>query len=541
MAVTALTGPKSAATEHDKPSFVAPAYELMAPRWKLCRDVMTGTEAVRADANLDLYFPRGAAETSEERKTRSQRPEFFPLFKETVKGLVGLAFRKKPVLGSDVPAPIKVLAENIDGAGTALHVFARRVFEDAVIKGHSAILVDVPKVSSTRALTRSDDRDMGLRPYWVHVRPEQIINWRTQTINGHTVLTLLVLRETIDVPSGAYGVATVDRYRVFRRDTATGKILYEVWVQGEDTNDPEMEDDGELKNSITIPFVVVYAGERIAPLQSLPPLIDLAYTNVAHVQVLSDQRSSLHAAGNPILVIKGRIGGGGRPDPQSPQAVGSPLSVDANGNANGSTNDDIVLGVNIGIDVDKDGDVKYAEHTGAALGATATEISAIESRAAAQGLSMLQRSTRAAQTAETEKLQRNEKDASLSSAVQSMEDALEIASAYTAIFMGLPTGGTITMDREFESTVIDTARIQAFSQATAAGQFTRRTFWKILIRGEALPEDFDMDAEEEALDTAAGGVTLNRTLDANGNPVPGSTATGDTSGGDGSGSGGGAA
>jgi hypothetical protein len=516
----------------------------MSPRWKLCRDVDTGTEAVREEDNLDDYLPQGPAETSDQRLRRSKRAEFFPMFKETVKGLTGLVFRKDPVFGDDVPPPIVNLLENIDGAGTHVAIFAKRLFADGLKKGHGGILVDVPKVSSTRPLTIQEEKTIGLRPYWVWIKPEQITNWRYQTINGHLVLTLLVLAEVIDVPNGNYGTTTATRYRVFSRDPS-GLIKYEVWTQTAPDKDPEIFDNGTLKNVNVIPFTAFYAGERVAPLQSIPPLIDLAYTNIAHWQVLCDQRTAVHAAGNAILVIKGRTTSGVSADPNLPlsaQVTNPDYATEGPAAGALAPTSDIVLGPEMGIEVDKDGAVEFAEVSGNAIGATRQEIVDIETRGAAQGLAMLQRSTRAAQTAETEKLQRNEKDASLSSAARSLEDCIEMALAYTALFMGLETGGSCTIDRAFEETEIDTPRIQVLSAATALGQFTRRTFWTMMIRGGILPDDFNMDAEEAALN-AATAITLDASTNTDsggggagsggGQKPPTSTASGDTGAGSG--------
>lgn len=531
--VTTIHGGSAKADDHTSPAFQPPAYSAMAPRWKVCRDVMGGTDVMRGDGTLDVYFPKGDAETTSERLSRVLRTEFFPLFKETVKGMVGLVFRKDPVLGDDVPSQIVDLAENIDGAGTAFPVFARRVFGDGLVTGHAGILVDVPKVSSTKPLTIAEENQLGLRPYWVHIKAEQILNWRTQTINGTVVLTLLVLAETVDVPMGAYGVVATIRYRVFKRDETTGAIKYEVWTLNSVSHEPELQADGELRNMTMIPFVAFYAGERIAPLQSIPPFIDLAYTNIAHMQVLSDHRTSLHAAGNPILVIKGRQGGTDY-DPNAPKStdpLGNPLYT-TEGPAAG-VGAAIITGPNVGIEVDKDGDVAYAEHSGAALGASRLEISDIENRAAAQGLSMLQRNTRQAQTAEAEKLQRTEKDASIASAARSLEDCLEIALAFTALFMALPDGGTVDIDRNFESTTIDTPRVDSLLRALVANAISRETFWDLLIAGEALPGTFDKQVEADRLDQAAAAAmaAVPGAPDPNAPPAGGPPVSGDSGGG----------
>ena len=39
-------------------------------------------------------------------------------------------------------------------------------------------------------------KDLGLRPYWVHVLKENVLSWRTAREAGHTVLQQIVIRET---------------------------------------------------------------------------------------------------------------------------------------------------------------------------------------------------------------------------------------------------------------------------------------------------------------------------------------------------------
>ena len=494
------------------PAFISPAYRDMEPRWALGRDLFyRGTEAMRDEANLDTYFPKGDAETTTERLARAMRAELFPMFKDTVKGLVGLVFRKDPELQKNVPASIVQLWENIDGQGNHGAIFTRRVFTDAMVKGHSGVFVDAPRNRTGKTLTKSQERALGLRPYWIHIRPEQVINWRTTVIDGRIVLSLLVIEERVEIADGDFGVAEVTRYRVFRL-LPDGRVQWQIWEKADGDNLPKQldaeEGEGILANVTRIPYVPIYAGERTAPMQSIPPLLDLEYTNIAHIQVLSDRRSSLHFAGNPILVIKGRVGGvPGSADPNSPEAVAAQVgqSID-NPASEDTTNFERGLRVgapNIGIEVDEKGDVKYAEHTGAALGEGRQELTAIENRGAAQGMTMLQRDVRQAQTAEAERLQRSEKDASLSSAAWSLEDGIEQLLAITAQMMGEPTGGEVFIDKTFTDAFIDTARMQVYSNAEAAGQITKQTMWAMWLAGNALPENFDPIKEADALANAA--------------------------------------
>lgn len=544
MAVATIKQRRANSQDTALPTWVAPAYNAMSPGWKICRDVYGGTPNMRDPANLDTYLPRGVAETTDERAARSLRAELFPMFKETVKGLVGLALRKDPKLGSDVPQSIVKLAENIDGAGTALPVFARRLFTEALSVGHVGLLVDVPKVSTSKPLTLRQERELGLRVYWVIVKPEQIVNWRTKVINGSVVLTLLVIEEVVDEEDGDFGTVSVTRFRVFRRDDLTGLVHYEVWTQEDEGSDPERDSEGDLPLT-RIPFTVCYGGERVAPLQSIPPLLDLAYTSIAHFQVLSDHRSAIHAASNPILVTKGRTGVPTiTPDPNAPapplpgvagQSADFPAVPGVTPNA-----PPLVLGVQTGIDVGKEGDAKYIEHGGEAIGASRQELLDIETRGAAQGMAMLQRDTRAAQTAEAERLQRNEKDASLSNGVASLKDAIETGFAFTALLTGEASGGSYEPDTAFEDSVMTDERIQTLNTVVVANNLTRWTFWDLLIKGGILPDDFDKDAENQKLE-AMDQLTLERM-----NPTAGgeggkkTTAGGSTAGSDtGAGSGGG--
>lgn len=510
--------------EEDSPAFVSPAYEAMEDRWKLCRDMMEGTEAVRREANLDTYFPKGDAETTTERLARAYRAELYPMFAETVDGLTGLVLRDDPELGDDVPAPIRDLWENIDGAGSHGAVFASNFLTEGMSKGHAGILIDVARVSTTRRLTIAEEKALGLRPYWVLIRPEQIINWRTAVISGEVVLTLLVIEETIDQPLGLFGTTSVTQFRVFRRELGTGRILFELWTQAAEDKEPTMTQSGEIRGQRSIPFVAFYAGPRLAALQSVPPLLDLAYTNVAHVQVLSDYRSSLHAAGHPILVLKG-LTRPNRPDVNSPEYLrtlpGQTEDNPALAGANVGDTPVIVSGVNIGIEVDKDGDVTYAEHQGHAIGGMRQELVDIQTRAASQGMAMLQRDTRAAQTAEAEKLQRSEKTASLKKAARSFQDALEAALAYTAAYLGLPDGGSIVLNGDFEKIELDTPRIQALSALRANGDITRRTLWKMIA--DVMPDDFNPDDEQNELE---GETRINLRNPAPGTPPGGAPSDG---------------
>src|SRR5688572_1650855 len=84
----------------ESPAQTSDLYDEMEPRWKLCRGLATGTEALRA--NPTTYIPQHVEEEEDEYKARTGRAEVYPGFAHSIKGLAGIALRKDPVIGEDV-------------------------------------------------------------------------------------------------------------------------------------------------------------------------------------------------------------------------------------------------------------------------------------------------------------------------------------------------------------------------------------------------------------------------------------------------------
>jgi hypothetical protein len=493
----------------DTPQYKAPLYHEMYNRWEMCRDVFAGTEAIRANSAAPggkNYLPQHPAEDDDEYQLRTGRAEMFPGFQHSVKGLTSIVFRNDPELQSDVPKEIADQWENIDGAGNHGSVFARNVFEEAMTVGHSLILVDMPVAPQFgRRISVAEERGLGLHPYWTHISPEQVYSWRTEVINGVVTLTQIVIHEQLNYAAGIFAVGVMSRYRVLRYDHATGEVTYEIWDQTM-SNLPEFVESGFIRGVNRIPIVVVYAGQRRGPLHSMPPLLDLAYANIAHTQVLCDHRYALYLASVPLLVFKGR------PAAQLVNDDGTPKKT--------------TIGPNVAIDVSETGDVKYVEHSGNALGQTRQELKDLETRMATLGLAMLQHETRAAETAEAKRIDKSEKDATIATAARSLIDALETAMDYHAQFLGYPpgSGGSIYMDLDFNIELMDAQTMQAIIGMVSAGQLSLQTMWELFMNRGVLPEDLDTELELTRIESSGTPVNAQPIPAADASPPP-ATAT----------------
>jgi hypothetical protein len=451
---------------HDTPAVTNAAYDAQRPDWIVVDDVYSGTKAIQK--KKDTYTPRAQGESDPRYERRLNRSRFYNVYRRTITGLVGRVFRRPPKLASDTTSPqIEAHVENIDGQGTHLAVFARRVFTHAVHHGHAAILIDAPRDPNLGRKPRLKEiSDLGLRPYWVPVKADQIVNFATDVIRGVTVLTQVSIRECRMVADGRFGESEDVTYRVF---TLTNDgVTWELW--SESAGKLSMEDSGIVKGTKTIPVIPIYAVDPLGWFHSRPTLLDLAETNLDHYAIQSDHRYSLHVASIPIPVIK------------NDGPINEPIPI--------SVEDGIRLGVN--------GDAYFLEHKGTALGQTRQEMQDLEERMALLGMATLSRRTNQAETAEAKRIDAMEQESTLAVAARSLQDALEQGLHIHAEMIG-EEAPSITVNFDFDGLTMTPEQFRAHLEAWQSGAYTLETFWTMMEQGGLLPEDFDRETETQAL------------------------------------------
>ena len=466
-------------------------YDRMAESWKLPRALMGGTKAMRKAG--ETYLPKEPGESAEAYESRCSRSTLFNAFKRTVGGMTGKVFARDIAIGDDVPdaiagKPIDANAkkkerkdgwvEDIDLTGRNINSFARDVFHDGVQTGISHILVDMPAGEPAR--TVAEEQAAGRRPYLVHIKAEDMIGWRTETIKGREVLTQIRFREHITTDDGEYGEKSEERIRVLWRDR------YEVWRKIEKAGP-----DGELwemieKGAVSlgeIPLATFYAA-RTGFMTAEPPLEDLAYLNASHWQSASDQRHILHVARVPILFGRGLnlIDENGQP-----VQIGSNRMITSN---------------------DEHGDLKYVEHNGAGISAGRQDLIDIEDRMRVMGLELFMPKTTGTQTATGKAIDSAEQNSVVKTTALSLKDAMEQALVYMAKWAKLgDSGGSLVVNTDYLTFTGQAAQdITALLNARMAGEISRTTFWSEMKRRGFLADDFEVETEEERLAEEAPGL-----------------------------------
>lgn len=456
-------------TADDSPATPSPAYQRMRPRWKLCRDVRGGTPTVRANATD--YLPRFEAEEHRDWEARVNLTTVFDALEQTIGTMVGLAGGTDPVLEKDVPPKLAAMWEDLDGEGTHGAVFAMECLDKALEVGHNIIWVDAPAKSP--GLTVEQEAASGFRPYFIRLDVEQVKNWRVAKRGGHRYLAQVTIEQVFSRAKGNFGHETVTQHRVFRQqftDSGTPYAQWELWETQGESKSVQVVPPTTIDGPKWIPIAVNYGGERIDILESRPPLLGLAYTNVRHTQVESDFASYLHLCGKPTPVFIGR---------------------------DTSTSPDVVMGH--AVDVALGGDAKLLELSGHSLDTMRETKKDLELQMVAQGLSMLQRDVQTAETATASRMNKVREDSKLARAVRSLQDALEASLGFAAAYLGERDGGSVTIRRDFGTLVLSDAELALLGGIRERGDLSLETFLGFLRSKGGVFEELDPAEEVERL------------------------------------------
>jgi hypothetical protein len=439
-----------------------PEYTAHQTRLALPNTLMGGTPAMQAAG--EKYLPREPAESTTAWKIRLGRTVLFNAIKRTVQKLTGEVFSKDVDVGDDVPEPIKGWLEDVNLQGRNESRFAQEVFQTAIKDGVTHILVDYPQADGVATL--ADEKAAALRPYWVHIKAEQVIGWRFVVVNGKRVLSQVRITESTEEPDGDYGMKEVNRIRVLNRDS------FEIWEeQADDKGESEwvMIQEGALTLGF-IPLVTIMFGECMSPMTACPPLEDLAYLNLAHWQSSSDQRNILHFARVPLLFGKGLTDDQGRP----PGGEGSNFEVGVNRLIH-STN--------------PEADLKVVEHSGKCIEAGRQDLKDLEDQMALFGLTLML--PKGVQTTATQSASdKSENDSALRGWAMILKDCLELALSYMAQWSKLgDKGGSVTVNTDFRA--FSGVELQYLTQAMIAGKIPMGLWLNEAQRRGAVANDVD--------------------------------------------------
>ena len=445
----------------------------MVKGWEIMKAVTNGTEYLRE--NSEAFLPLEPREDYTAYLSRVNRAVFSPYTQRLIRAATGLIMRKPITLIGD-PYWTDIFAKDVDGCGSDLDEYARRVLICSLTYGQSHILVDYP--APTGALSLAEERAQNRRPYWIEIDPTNIYGWRLDREVNYGSLVQVRIAEKAVVPSGEFGEQVFDQVRVIEpgkysiyRKVSPKKDLINLQdtTYAGNFDGPENEKDYELIDSGAfslgeVPLVSIYSG-KTDTLTSKPPLLDIAYLNLAHFQRQADLIHSLHVASQPMLVLEGW-------DDQTK---------------------DTTISVNYAMATQPGNKVYYVEPASSAFEAQTNEIQELQLQMATLGISTLSQQKFVAESADARRLDRVDTNSMLSMVSLELEQKLQKVFNLSASYVGIEPP-EVKISRDFDIERLIGQDITALTSLFDQKVIDREEFRDILVQGEVLPNATETDS-----------------------------------------------
>ena len=465
------------------PSTTLPAVDEMRKDWTIVDALMGGTTAMRKAGKT--FLPQWPKEADAEYTKRLNASTLLPAYLETIRNNTGRVFAEPIQLADDVPPDIVELCDDIDRQGNNLQVWAKSFFELGLSRGLALALVEFPptvdKEGKKLYTTKADEKAAKVRPYVVVIRPGQILGWKAQQSGKDSILTQFRYTETIeeDDPENEFGTKYVEQIRVldvgrWRTYRKTGKA--DGWALHE-----------EGTNSLSFIPLSIFNPGQTGFLTSVPPLMELAHLNIKHWQSQSDQDNILHVARVPILV-----------------SIGVSDGIDENGMP---VKWEMTIGSSSAVRIDNaDGDLKYVEHTGAAIKSGSESLADLKDEMRMSGAKLLQKDKQATKTA----AQADEEAAVELSPLETMagllEDCIDNILYFFAAYSKKPSGGHCQVRGNFDVDYAPEVNLPLLKSFTDSGYLSQETLFTETQRRGVISSELTWEDEKQRIEDQGPGL-----------------------------------
>jgi hypothetical protein len=484
-------------------------YEMMKAYWDAVETIMDGSPAVRRAGVL--YLPSFPHESAIDYEYRRRNAMFSNIYRDIVEGLAAKPFAKEVILEDGTASEaVKELAEDIDGQGNNLHVFAAHVFFQGINDAIDWIFVDKPVVPLRASV--AEEKAMGARPYWVHIPAKRMLAVYSDVIAGKEEIVHARIHEPDKIRTG-WSERVVNRVRVLDRPSLPdGTYGPATWTLYEEVNQPNLPTNktfiivgqGPIAIGVIslVPFIV---GRRKATTwQFVPPMQDALFLQIEHYQQETNLKSIKEQAAFPMLAGNGVTpvldsGGKPKPVPTGPKSV-----LYAPSGTDGST-----------------GSWTFIEPASTSLTFLAADVKATEEK-----LRELGRQPLTAQSGNMTVVGTAFAAAKGNSAIQAwalnLKDALEQAFLLTCLWMGDPSEPEVVVHTDFAIDLESDSAPNFLLELRKNKEISRKTILNEAQRRNYLAADFDEEEDmEEILDEEPAEPSPAELMAAAGGLVPG--------------------
>lgn len=292
----------------EKPNNPSSDHAAMAGFWEMVDAILGGTKAMRAAG--EKYLPKFEVESTDEYKARLKHARFTNVYRDVVENLAQRPFSKEVTLEDGASESFQTFAEDVDGRGNNLHVFAGDLFFAGINNGIDWIMVDYTK-DVPESATLAEERSMGARPYWSRYPAKSVLAAYSDRIGGRDEFVHVRLAENVTERDG-FKEVTKERVRVLNREwtgAAYAPATYEVFEKQKDKKGVEdwVSIEGPKPISIgVIPMVPFLTGRRSGGGWVVqPPMRDAADVQIELYQQENGLKNAKTLTAFPMLAGNG--------------------------------------------------------------------------------------------------------------------------------------------------------------------------------------------------------------------------------------------
>jgi hypothetical protein len=315
----------------------------------ITRALRGGTTAMRAIGTVLTPMDHRERKQWREYQSRLLRTCLFGAYNDAIGGIVDKPFQRAIELKAmeQLPDNLQALETDCDREGTNLTQLGRVLMDALADTGLAMLLIDKPPaqvVDETtlglppeqqrlRPMTLAEEEAQQVRPYFVHLHPDSVINWawRRDTSGKRILSSIAIYEEEQATGNLAQQDTTLQRVRIWTEndwqvwereaplsnasgltaDITTQADLLMTSKQASNQTSGNERDPYRLiaqgPNPLgRVPVVWRNVSKRGSdPLSARPPLIDLAWKNVDDWLVTSSLSNNLHWHSYPVLSIAG--------------------------------------------------------------------------------------------------------------------------------------------------------------------------------------------------------------------------------------------
>ena len=385
-----------------------------------------------------------------------------------------------PIDVADVTETVQALFDDVDLVGNNLDVFASRWFYSALAYGCSFALIDFTRVEAVKS--RAEEKALNARPYWVHIKPHQVLGIKTARVNGKQAITQFRYVVNEQVEDGEFGVKTVKHVYVYE----IGKVRKFSEAEGEFRFESELQLTAQNRPLDFVPVVPFITKRNELTNAIEPPLMELAYLNVKHWQSQSDQDNITNIARVPLLAIYSN-------DEVKQLAIGGSAVHLPTGSS-----------------------MQFVEHSGQAIASGVESLKDLEEQMKTAGAKLLTK-TALAMTDSQARDEAGKEISQLRLLANRFEDAIDLALEYTGHWLGIAKEqvGNVQISGNIENDLDPAASMASVIQLRNAGVISNQSTFDEAKRRGLLADGLEWETEQERLQSEGMHFDLEETSETN--------------------------